>query len=316
MKILVGTKEIAPITPYPVVAIGNFDGLHLGHQALLKKTVQRAKEKNGTSVALTFRPHPSQVLSPNQPTKLLTPFEEKREMISSCGIDVVLFVEFSKEFAHQTPAQFAQNLLSEKIGCKEVWVGEQFAFGKDRAGKVSDLVMLGKQFGFEVFPQETVFLHNKVVSSSTIRDLLRAGDVARAAEMLLRPYDLEGEVIHGDGAGKRLGFATANMRLPGRIVPKEGIYAAHTILLHGPLAERTAHDSVVYIGSKPTFHENGEVQIEAHLFDYNKELYGQRIKVVFLEWIRGDEKFENGADLIKQMLKDTKKARMILGPRK
>jgi riboflavin kinase/FMN adenylyltransferase len=308
MKLLVGTEEITPITPYPVVAIGNFDGLHLGHQALLQKTVQRAKEKNGTSVVLTFRPHPSAILSPSQPTQLLTPFEEKRDLVAALGIDVILFVEFSKEFAHQTPAQFAENLLAEKVGCKEVFVGERFAFGKNRSGKVSDLVTLGKKIGFEVFPQETVFLNHTLVSSSTIRELLQAGNVGLAAKMLSRPYALEGEVLHGDGAGKRLGFATANMNLPGRIVPKEGIYAARTTLSDNP----HSYDSVVYIGSKPTFHEKGTVQIEAHLFDYDKDLYGQKIKVAFLEWIRADEKFESSLDLIKQMQRDTKKARSIL----
>ncbi len=312
MKILVGTEEITPITPYPVVAIGNFDGLHLGHQALLKKTAQRAKEKNGTSVVLTFRPHPSAILSPSQPTQLLTPFEEKRDLIASCGIDVVLFVEFSKEFAHQTPAQFAQVLLADKIGCREVFVGDQFAFGKNRSGKVSDLVALGKQFGFEVFPQEVVLLGNTVVSSSTIRELLQTGNVGLAAKMLSRPYVLEGGVVHGDGVGKNFGFATANMSLPGRIVPKEGIYAARTTLLD----DLPPHDSIVYIGSKPTFHKNGEVQIEVHIFDYNKDLYGQRVKVAFVEWVRADQKFENSIDLIKQMQRDAKKARLILGQRK
>jgi len=309
MKILVGTEEITSITPYPVVAIGNFDGLHLGHQALLQKTVQRAKEKNGTSCVLTFLPHPSQILSPKQPTQLLTPFEEKRDLIAACGIDVVLFVEFSKEFAHQTPAQFAQNLLSEKVGCKEVFVGEAFAFGKDRAGKVSELISLGKRFGFKVVSQETVFLDSMLVSSSTIRTLLLSGDVGLAAKMLSRPYTLEGEVIHGDGTGRAFGFATANMNLPGRIVPKEGIYAARTTLFDDP----HPYHSVVYIGSKPTFHEKGAVQIEAHLFDYDKNLYGKKLRIAFLQWIRQDEKFENSADLIKQMQKDIEKARLILG---
>ncbi len=312
MKILVGTEEITPITPYPVVAIGNFDGLHIGHQALLQKTVERAKEKNGTSVVLTFWPHPSAILAPKQPTQLLSPFEEKRDLIASCGIDVVLFVEFSKEFAHQTPAQFAKNLLAEKVGCKEVFVGAQFAFGKNRSGKFSDLITLGKQFGFEVFSQKSVLLNKTLVSSSTIRTLLLSGDVGLAAKMLSRPYALEGEVIRGDGAGKKLGFATANMNLPGRIIPKEGIYAARTTLLN----DHSLHDSVVYIGSKPTFHEKGEVQIEAHLFDYDKNLYGKKLKVAFLEWIRGDKTFDTSADLVKQMVKDTKKARAILIQRK
>ncbi len=309
MNVLIGTEEIVPNMPYPVVAIGNFDGLHLGHRAILRKTVERAKEKNGTAMVLTFKPHPSQILSPKQPTRLLSPFDEKIELIASCGIEMLLLVEFSREFAHQTPTQFAQGLLAEAVGCKEVIVGEGFAFGKNRSGHVADLIQLGKTFGFTVITQETVLLQGVPVSSSKIRTLLQEGNVQLVSKMLSRPYTLEGEVVHGDGAGKKFGFPTANIRLPGRLVPKEGIYATHTILPD----QTPPQDSIVYIGAKPTFQEQGETQIEVHLFDYNKSLYGKKISVAFLEWIRPDKTFKDQFALIQQMKQDARAARAILG---
>jgi riboflavin kinase/FMN adenylyltransferase len=322
-----------PLTiPYPVVAIGNFDGVHLGHQALFATTIARAKEKNGTAVALTFWPHPSKVLFPDRPTSFLTSFEEKKELILSLGIDTVLFVEFDKPFAGQTPEQFVKNLLVEKIGCKEVIVGEEFLFGKGRSGNVSNLMDMGHQFGFSVLPQKAVFLNDTIVSSSAIRNLLLDGNVALAAKMLSRPYVLVGEVVPGDGTGEGLGVATANINLPDRIIPKEGIYAARVTLAgHAALAgvaaladdhplagvvslaeQVVAYDSVVYVGSKPTFHEKGEVKIEAHLFDYNEKLYGKKIKVAFIEWIRPDKKFHSAAALTQQMKVDILMARAVL----
>ncbi len=308
MKTFIGTEEIAPITPYPVVAIGNFDGLHLGHRAVLMQTVARAKKKNGTAVVLTFKPHPSHVLSPKQPTLLLTPFEEKIRLLESCGVQTVLCVEFSKEFAHQTPTQFAQNLLSEKIGCKEVLVGEAFAFGKNRSGSVADLTRFGREFGFEVLVQEPILFDRVRISSSRIRTLLQEGDAKKASKMLARPYALEGEVIHGDGEGARLGFPTANIYSADRLIPKEGVYATRTTLSDHP----APLDSIVYIGSKPTFHKKAATQIEVHLLDYNQNLYGKQLEVAFLAWIRPDKKFQDRVALIKQIQQDIKKAQSIL----
>ncbi|MEK7702644.1 MAG: bifunctional riboflavin kinase/FAD synthetase [Nitrospirota bacterium] len=311
MNDIVEIAEPFLIPAYPVVAIGNFDGVHLGHQAILKTTIARAKEKNGTAVALTFWPHPSKVLFPDRETSFLTSSEEKKEMILSLGVDTVLFVEFNKDFAMQTPEQFVRNLLVEKIGCKEVIVGKEFLFGKGRLGNVVGLSDLGQQLNFMVSPQEPVFLEDTLVSSSAIRNLLLDGNVSLAAKMLSRPYVLEGEVVYGDGAGVGLGVATANMNLPDRIIPKEGIYAARVTL--SDAGHAAPYDSVVYVGSKPTFHENGEIKIEAHLFDYDKKLYGEKIKVAFIEWIRPDKKFHSAAALMQQMKVDILMARTILG---
>lgn len=309
MNNLVETSGKFPIPSYPVVAIGNFDGVHLGHQALFKKTIERAKEKNGTAVALTFWPHPSKVLFPDRPTSFLTSFEEKKELILSLGIDTVLFVEFDKLFSGQTPEQFVKNLLVEKVGCKEVIVGEEFLFGQGRSGNVASLIDLGRKYGFDVLPQKPVYLNDTLVSSSEIRKQLLAGQVDPAFSLLSRPYVLEGEVVHGDGTGEKMGVATANINLPDRVIPKEGIYAARVTLSD----DVPPYDSVVYIGSKPTFNEKGVVQIEAHLFNYHEQLYGKKLKVAFIKWIRPDRKFENSTALIKQMQCDILMAQAILG---
>ncbi len=310
MKTIIGIEDIEPIKPYPVVAIGNFDGLHLGHQAILKQTIERAKANHGTSVVLTFKPHPSHILSPDQPTLLLTPFEEKVNLLRLFGIDVLIYAEFNKEFAHQTPFTFAQNLLFEKIGCKEVVVGERFAFGKNRAGKVVDLTELGKQFGFQVTAKEDVLVNDARVSSSRIRTLLSEGKVSLASKLLSRPYSLKGTVVHGAGTGgKNLGVPTANIPFSNALIPKEGIYATRTTLCG---YSSTPFNSIAYIGSKPTFSKKGNTQIEVHLFDFNKDLYGSELEVAFLEWIRPDEEFPTDVALIKQMKQDMKKARLIL----
>jgi len=309
MVTLIGTEEISPIEKYPVVAIGNFDGIHLGHQAILAKTIQHAKENNGTSVVLTFRPHPSQILAPEKPTLLLTPFEDKIRLLESFGIDIVLLVEFNKEFSHQTPSEFAQDLLHEKIGCKEVIVGSKFAFGKSRSGTVADISRLGQKFGFTVFVQENFTLNEAIVSSSRIRTLIQEGNINLASKMLSRPYTLSGEVVPSEGRGKKMGFPTANVNLAGKLVPKEGIYATRVVISNDPT---TLRNGIAYIGSKPTFRKQGTSQIEVHLFDFNKNIYGKKIEVSILEWIRADEKFDSSDALIKQMRQDIKKARSIL----
>jgi len=308
MITLIGTEEIEPIQNYPVVAIGNFDGLHLGHQAILAKTIEHAKAKNGTSVVLTFRPHPSQIIAPEKPTLLLTPFEDKIRLLESFGIDMVLLVEFNKEFSHQTPHEFAQDLLFQKIGCKEVIIGERFAFGKNRSGTVGDLTTLGKQFGFTVFVQQNFTLNGAIVSSSRIRTLLQEGNINLASKMLSRPYTLSGEVISSEGRGKILGVPTANINLTGKLLPKRGIYVARVALNHHP----TLHNGIAYIGSKPTFQKQETTQIEVHLFDFHKDIYGKTIEISLLSWIRADETFNTPDALIKQMQKDIKKAKSIL----
>ncbi len=312
MQIVIGTLNIRPIAKYPVVAIGNFDGFHLGHQAILAHAVSRAKETKGSAVVLTFEPHPLKVLAPDKALRLLYPFQTKMRLIEAAGIDVVCVAEFNKKFLQHTPHEFAKEFLHDKIGCKEVIVGKNFRFGKGRAGGVDDLIRFGKEFGFRVIAEGPVLVDGLTVSSSKIRESIGKGDVKLAGKLLGRAYILEGKVIHGDHTGKALGFPTANFPLPNELVPKNGIYAARITILkaEGPLTR----DGVVYIGPRPTFKER-ETQVEAHLFDYNENLYGKRVIVTLIDWIRGDETFHDLNALTRQMEKDAEKARSILKQR-
>ena len=309
MKLLIGSSNIKPVNPYPVVAIGNFDGLHLGHQAILSQAMKRAKENDGTSIVLTFEPHPRKVFYPEKTFKLLNTFQIKTRLIEATGIDLCYVTEFNQGFLGLSPEAFSKKFLHEKIGCKEVVIGKNFRFGKDRSGDLEDLIHFGELYGFKVLAQEPVWINETAVSSSQIRKLLREGNVALAGKMMGRFYILEGKVIHGDGMGASLGYPTANLRLPNELIPSVGIYAARVDFMK--TEGHKTQDAIVYIGSKPTFSQKA-ISIEIHLLDLNKDLYGKRIRVTLLDWIRGDEQFENKDALVRQIALDIQQARLIL----
>lgn len=309
MKLWIGTANIKPVKAYPVVAIGNFDGLHRGHQAILSQTIHRARENNGAAVVLTFEPHPFKVLHPERDFKLLNTFQIKVRLIESTGIDVCFSAEFNGSFARQTPYAFVKTYLHDKIGCKEVVVGRNFRFGRNRAGTLDDLIRFGEEFGFKVIPPDPVWVDGLVVSSSRIRQLVQEGDVALAGKMLGRYYEMEGKVLHGDGMGEALGYPTANFRLPNELVPREGVYAARVSLLRTEGLQSL--EGIVYIGSKPTF-EKREIRMEVHLFNFRENLYGKRLLVTFIERIREDVKFRDKATLVRQIGEDIEKAKLIL----
>ncbi len=309
MKLLIGASNIKPNVNYPVVAIGNFDGVHLGHQAILAETIKRAKLNDGTAVVLTFEPHPRRYLKPEETFKLLNTFQIKTRIIEAHGIDITYTAEFNKAFAELSPEAFATKFLHEKMGCKEVVVGKNFRFGKDHAGTLDDLIRFGETLGFKVISPEPVIVEGRVVSSSEIRTLLLEGKVALASKMLGRYYTLEGKVIRGDDMGAALGFPTANLRLPNELIPKKGIYAARADFLKTD--GYGTKDGVVYIGSKPTFDKN-VLSLEVHLFDFSKDLYEKRLRVTLIDWIRGDEYFEDKAALSNQIQKDVDKAKAVL----
>ncbi len=309
MKLLIGASNIKPNLDYPVVAIGNFDGVHLGHQAIIAKAISRAKANNGNAVLLTFEPHPRRYFFPEQTFKLLNTFQIKTRIIENFGIDVTYCTEFNKKFAELSPEEFATEFLHKKMGAKEVIVGSNFRFGKDRAGTVEDLIGFGTTLGFTVITPDPVIVENQIVSSSVIRKLLHEGNVTLAAKMLGRYYTLEGKVIRGDDVATSLGFPTANLRLPNELIPKDGIYAARADFLKTD--GYGTKEGVVYIGSKPTF-DKKVLSVEVHLFDFEKDLYDKRVRVTLIDWIRGDQQFENQADLIDAIKKDIQKTREIL----
>ena len=292
--------------PYPVGTIGNFDGHHLGHHALLQQVVETACRANGTALVLTFDPHPVKILAPHVDLQFLTSTEEKRARFEEAGIDEVVIVEFTRTFASLSPERFAEEVLSKELGLKEIYVGEHFSFGHKKAGKVADLKMLGERFGFAVHPTPPVMIDGGVVSSTRIRQLIVAGQVDQAAVLLGRQYALSGIVSPGEARGRTLGCPTANLELPlGRVVPMDGIYASVAIL------EQERHDAVAYIGTRPTF-QSGERRLEVSILDGRHELYGRRLTVEFIGRIRGDAQFASGDALSRQIVADIDSARTIL----
>lgn len=305
MKITRGLDEHKR-TPYPVLTIGNFDGQHRGHQALLQTVVRTAAEAGGTPMVLTFDPHPITVLRPGIDLLLLTPPEEKLARFQDAGIEEVLFLTFNAALATLTPEEFVGQVLGEGIGVKELFVGQHFAFGKGRAGRMDDLLRLSAQTGFRVHAVPPVLVDGEVVSSTRVRQLVQAGELRAAARCLGRPYGFNGAVVTGAQRGAILGWPTANLRLPQRLaLPPDGVYATIAHWRGNRLA------SASYIGTRPTF-DAGERLLEVHLLDQQVHLYGQEIRVEFIERIRGDLRFESAQELSARIALDVRQAREAL----
>lgn len=305
MKIIRGVKNLNEEFPNPVVTLGNFDGVHLGHQAIFRKVVERAEAVNGTAVAFTFEPHPLKVLAPERSPKLLNTFHGKMKLIEAAGIDVVICADFDRTFAEQNPEEFARNILHGKIGACEVYVGYDYAFGKGRGGGVSLLRRMGESCGFSVGVVDAVQVDGRVVSSSLVRDLVSSGKVVEAARLLGRYYSIEGEVVAGSRRGRTLGFPTANIHTINEIIPPSGVYAVIAVLdkarLHGAAS----------IGVRPTF-GNGPVSIEVYLLDFRGDIYGRKMEIYFVERLRQEKKFPDAASLVRQMEKDVALTKEIL----
>ena len=296
----------------PIVAIGNFDGLHLGHQAIIARTVRRAREVDGTSVVVTFDPHPVTVLRPEAPLGLLTTLEQKVELLEGLGVDLVVALPFTPEFARRSAEQFVREDLAERIGAREVYVGRNFGFGKGREGGVTDLKRFGEALGVRVMIEDPVLVDHAMVCSSAIRVFLQQGRVAEAAALLGRPYAIDGVVAHGEGRGRALGYPTANLRPGAQMLPKIGIYVA--TVDDGTSGERR-QAAVVYVGSQPTFGAR-EVQVEVHFLDDHDARYDHRLRIGFVAWIRGEERFPDSGALIAQIERDVRAAREMLAARR
>ncbi|MGB0909249.1 MAG: bifunctional riboflavin kinase/FAD synthetase [Nitrospirales bacterium] len=305
MKVIRNLPTSTP-APHPVLTIGNFDGQHVGHQALLAAVVEMANRHQGTPMVLTFDPHPSKILAPGKPLQFLTPKEEKMEFFEKLGVAELVILEFSLQLASLTPEEFTSKVLRDGVGVRELLIGENFVFGKGRSGDVQDLISLGSQANFRVHPMAPVEIDGDIVSSTRIRKLLQAGQVKAATQCLGRPYRLTEHVIQGEKRGAQLGWPTANLRIaPHRVIPADGIYATMAYVQGEWLP------SVSYIGNRPTFIE-GERLLEVHLFDQDRSLYGERIQVSFIDFIRGDKQFSDAKNLLDQIEHDASEARGIL----
>ena len=297
----------------PVVALGIFDGVHIGHAKVLNEAIKRANAIKGTSVALTFSPHPLEVLSPKTAPPLLTSIGHRIKLIISLGVDLCCPVRFDKKLSNLTPDQFVRKILVDNLGAKEVVVGYDYAFGNGRKGNIATLKELGKRYGFKVREVKPVKVRGIIVSSSRIRTLIESGGLQTASSLLGRPVSILGTVVKGDLRARRLGYPTANIKPEHEVIPPPDIYAVMVKI--GGVRKR----GILYIGTRPTFPLAGRVPtktgrsitpvVEVHILDYCKKIYGKVIEVLFIKRLRSEKKFKNQDDLIKQIKKDEKEAR-------
>ena len=300
MKIIERLEEIENPFTNAVVTIGNFDGVHIGHQSLFHEVVLKAAELNGTSVAITFAPHPLRVLTKRRHPRLITLNEQKKELIAATKLDVLIIIPFTKDFAAISARDFVSDLLVKRVGMRVIIVGQDYSFGKNREGDVRLLQTLGRELGFEVILADWIkaSLKNEGrISSTRIRKLVAAGDVEKAQKLLGRCYQVRGTVVRGrNRGGKLLGFPTANIALQDELCPKTGIYAV-TVDWEGKL-----YQGVANIGYSPTFDDH-VFTVEVHILDFHEDLYGQKIKVNFLKRIRDEMKF-NGLEALSDQIRN------------
>jgi len=295
--------------PSPAVTVGNFDGVHRGHQALVAVAVARARETGGLSVALTFDPHPARLLQPDRAPAALTTLAQKEELLAGLGIDRVAVLPFDAVVAALSPEAFARGVLREALGARDVVVGESFRFGHRREGDARGLVELGAGLGFSVHALPVVLEQGSPVSSSRVRDELGRGSVGAARALLGREHFVDGCVVHGDGRGRAIGIPTANLEPDNEVLPAPGVYAGRCRLPGGEV--RTA---VVNLGHRPTF-GGGQLALEAHLVGFEGDLYGARVRLSFHERLRDEQRFPGKDALVGQVREDVARACALLsGP--
>ncbi|MBI5014777.1 MAG: bifunctional riboflavin kinase/FAD synthetase [Deltaproteobacteria bacterium] len=288
-----------------VITIGNFDGVHLGHRALLARVRERARSLGAASIVYTFHPHPLKVLNPSFCPPQLTCFEDRAALIGAEGIDVLVWARFDREYAAQEPEIFARETLTERLGAAEVWVGPDFAFGRARRGSLEVLRRLGSALGFDLCILEPFTLDGEVVSSTRIRQAVAEADFSTARRLLGRSYSLRGPVVHGAARGQSLGFPTANVLPREECLPMPGVYAAWAV------TDGTRHAAAVNVGANPTFGAT-ELTVEAYLLDYAGDLYGAELEIVFVAAVRGEIAFRSPDDLIHQIHRDVDAIRAVL----
>ena len=306
MEIIRGLEDLKESYPNTVITIGNFDGLHLGHQKIIQTVLKESEDINGTSMVVTFDPHPMKVLAPEREIKLLTTPQERERLIRTMGIHVLLCITFNEEFSQLMPDDFIGDILVKKINAKKVIVGQNYAFGKARKGTTELLRRRGRKYGFNVKVVRHAKFNGEVVSSSKIRNFLSKGQVFEASTFLGRAYTIEGNVIKGAGRGEKLlHIPTANITTPNELVPKEGVYAVKIGI------KNDFFDGVANIGKKPTFGD-AVTSYEVHIFNYTGNLLGEHLRIHFIDWIRDQQSFPDALSLERQIRNDIEHAREIL----
>ncbi len=302
MKIFHGVENASILRP-TVLTLGVFDGLHLGHQRIMQRVVERAAAAGAHATAITFDPHPRAVLHPESAPPLLQTLDQRLANLEVIGIEQAIVIRFNREFASQPAEVFLKEIVSDRLQAKEVYLGKGFAFGRDRGGNIELLRQMSRELGFTADEVEEVQLRGQRISSSRIRKLLSEGRVNLARRMLGRPYGVEGVVIRGDRRGHTIGFPTANLKPHNRVIPKYGVYATAT------LVDGVWRRGVTNIGIRPTFGSDAEPSIETYIFDFDEELYGDVLRVRFLHRIRDERKFSGIDELKAQIERDALRAR-------
>jgi riboflavin kinase/FMN adenylyltransferase len=302
-----GLEAVPPGWGRCVATIGVFDGVHRGHQQIIGRAVERARELHRPAVVITFDPHPAEVVRPGtHPTALTTP-HHKAELVEALHADVLCLLPFTLEFSRMSPKEFAHAVLVERLHAATVVVGDNFRFGHGAAGGLDSLVTLGAEFGFAAEGVPLLTENGTTISSTFVRACVDAGDVVTAARALGRPHRVEGIVVRGDARGRDIGFPTANLQtVPYAAVPADGVYAGRLIRRSGPLP------AAISVGTNPTF-EVRQRRVEAYVLDFEGDLYGSTLGVEFQHRLRGMEKFDDIAALVSQMRADVERTRALMG---
>ena len=291
----------------PVLALGNFDGLHRGHMKIIERVHRAAGERGATPVVLTFDPHPTRVLRPDKAPPVLMTEAQKAETMAAAGMRGLAVVRFTPELSRWEPETFVRTVLVEWLGVSEVWVGANFLFGHDRAGTFAVLRGLGERYGFRADKIDPVCVRGEVVSSTRVRRLLAEGRVDEAGHLLGRHFYLDGDVVAGDGRGRQIGYPTANLRTGNELVPPHGVYATIARTPEG------LQPAVTNIGVRPTFGGGGAVSIETHLLRGGRDLYGARLRLYFVQRLRAELAFPSAEALLARIEQDCREAAALFG---
>jgi riboflavin kinase/FMN adenylyltransferase len=287
------------------LAIGVFDGVHLGHQAVISTSAEHSRAANGTPVVVTFDPHPEKILRPEAAPRLLTATKHKIALIRDLGVEHLLIIPFNKQFAATEPEEFVQELVKSSKSLREICVGHEWSFGKNRRGNLELLKGLGAKFGFDVVGIPPVTVKGELVSSTTIRRAVEAGDLAKATGMLGREYTILGTVVRGDDLGKKIGFPTANLSAHNEQFPPNGVYFAQAAL------DGKVYPGVINLGYRPTVSSEKQRVLEIHLLDFDHDIYGSDLEVRFVRYLRPEKKFESVEALTRQIEADVNQGRKL-----
>jgi riboflavin kinase/FMN adenylyltransferase len=301
MRLFHGTDNAEIVRP-TVLTLGVFDGLHLGHQLIMRTVVERARSLNAMPTVITFDPHPRAVLHPESAPPLLQTFDQKIEALGVLGIEQTIVIRFTEEFAHISAEDFLRDVVHERLQAREAYLGRGFAFGRGREGNIELLKKMSERLGFYAAEVPEVQLRGKRISSSRIREQLKQGCVNLARRMLGRPYGVEGRVVRGDERGRTLGFPTANLAPQNRVIPRRGVYITATLI------EGAWRRSLTNVGTRPTFEKVAEPSVETFVINWSGDLYGDVVRVRFLHRLRDERKFASVEELKEQIARDRGRA--------